>query len=86
MSTQQDPEKSLEALQKQKKTLATYIVMAASLTFGFLLYFIWSLYSGTWQASNTLGITGIGFLGVINSILATRLAAVNKEIKGRETA
>lgn len=86
MSTQQDPEKSLETLQKQKKTLATFIVVTASLTVGFLLYFVWSLYSGTWKASNTLGITGIGFLGVINSILATRLASVNKEIKGRERA
>lgn len=86
MSTQQVPEKSLEALQKQKKTLATLLISLVIIMVAYLAFFVWSLYSGTWQANNTFGVSGIGFLVIMNAVIATRFGVVNKEIKNRETA
>jgi hypothetical protein len=76
-------ELSKEELHSKKKKLRISIIVVSSLIMLYAVYFVIKLVSGTWQANNTLGIVGMGVLGVLISNLTIQLSVIQKEIKSR---
>ena len=74
---------SKEELYSIKKKTRLSIIVVSSLIILYAVYFVIKLVSGTWQANNTLGIVGMGVLGVLISNLTIRLSVIQKEIKSR---
>ena len=74
---------SKEELYSIKKKTRISIIVVSSLIILYAVYFVIKLVSGTWQANNTLGVVGMGVLGVLISNLSLKRSAIQKEIKSR---
>ena len=83
LSMKSNQELSKEELHSKKKKLRISIIVVSSLIILYAVYFVIRLVSGTWQANNTLGIVGMGVLGVLISNLTIQLSVIQKEIKSR---
>jgi hypothetical protein len=77
---------TIEELNARKKTLSTITIVLAVLILLYAGYFLTKLISGTWQANNTLGIVGLGALGVVSSMISIQLGKIGKEIKSRDNS
>lgn len=83
MKSKSNKELTIEELNAKKKTLITILIILSAVILLYLVYFVTKLASGTWQANNTLGIVGLGLLGVVSSNLTIQLSFLGKEIKSR---
>jgi archaellum component FlaF (FlaF/FlaG flagellin family) len=77
-------ELTTEELKTKTKTLKAVLIIISSLVFLYLVYFIYKLTTGTWEANNTLNPVMLGMLVVVISITTVRYSSIAKILQHRK--
>jgi uncharacterized membrane protein len=76
-------ELTTEQLTSRIKTLKSILIVLSSLVVIYLVYFIYKLSTGTWEANNTLGTVMLGMLVVLISSTTVKHSRMAKILQDR---